>query len=56
MRRRLRSEWGFSDVDFQAIVNAGLVPEVKSTIDAGVEPESARKGWIGEDSRIANDR
>jgi len=56
MRRRLRSEWGFSDVDFQAIVNAGLVPEVKSTIDAGVEPVSARKWWMGEVSRIANDR
>jgi aspartyl-tRNA(Asn)/glutamyl-tRNA(Gln) amidotransferase subunit B len=56
MRRRLRAEWGFSDVDFQAIVNAGLVPEVKSTIDAGVEPAAARKWWMGEVSRIANDR
>ncbi len=56
MRRRLRAEWGFSDVDFQAIVNAGLVPEVKSTIDAGVEPVAARKWWMGEVSRIANDR
>jgi aspartyl-tRNA(Asn)/glutamyl-tRNA(Gln) amidotransferase subunit B len=56
MRRRLRSDWGFSDVDFQAIVNAGLILEVQSTIDAGVEAVSARKWWMGEVSRIANDR
>jgi len=56
MRRRLRAEWGFSDVDFQAIVNAGLIPEVHATIEAGVEPVAARKWWMGEISRIANDR
>jgi aspartyl-tRNA(Asn)/glutamyl-tRNA(Gln) amidotransferase subunit B len=56
VRRRLRGEWGFSDVDFQAIVNAGLIPEVQATIKAGVEPVSARKWWMGEISRIANDR
>ncbi|MGB1101427.1 MAG: Asp-tRNA(Asn)/Glu-tRNA(Gln) amidotransferase subunit GatB, partial [Pontimonas sp.] len=56
MRRRLRAEWGFSDVDFQAIVNAGLITEVKATIDAGVEAPAARKWWLGEISRIANDR
>jgi aspartyl-tRNA(Asn)/glutamyl-tRNA(Gln) amidotransferase subunit B len=56
MRRRLRAEWGFSDVDFQAIVNAGLITEVKATIDAGVGAPAARKWWMGEVSRIANDR
>jgi aspartyl-tRNA(Asn)/glutamyl-tRNA(Gln) amidotransferase subunit B len=56
MRRRLRAEWGFSDIDFQAIVNAGLIPEVQATIEAGVEPVAARKWWMGEISRIANDR
>ena len=56
MRRRLRADWGFSDVDFQAIVNAGLIPEVQATIEAGVEPVAARKWWMGEVSRIANDR
>ena len=55
-RRRLRAEWGFSDVDFQAIVNAGLITEVKATIDAGVEAPAARKWWMGEISRMANDR
>jgi aspartyl-tRNA(Asn)/glutamyl-tRNA(Gln) amidotransferase subunit B len=56
VRRRLRGEWGFSDVDFQAIVNAGLLLEVKATVDAGCDPGAARKWWMGELSRIGNDR
>jgi len=56
LRRRLRKEWGFPDVDFQAIVNAGLLPEVHGTVQAGVEPGAARKWWMGEISRIANER
>ncbi len=56
MRRRFRAEWGFSDIDFQAIVNAGLIGEVATTIAAGVQPAAARKWWMGELSRIANER
>ena len=56
MRRRLRADWGFSDIDFQAIVNASMIPEVQATIEAGVDPVAARKWWMGEVSRIANDR
>ena len=56
MRRRFRAEWGFSDIDFQAIVNAGLMGEVATTVAAGVEPAAARKWWMGELSRIANER
>lgn len=56
MRRRLRAEWGFSDIDFQAIVNAGLLVEVADTVAIGVEPVAARKWWMGELSRIANER
>ena len=55
-RRRLKAEWGMSDVDFQAIVNAGLLVEVKETVLAGANASSARKWWLGEISRIANDR
>jgi len=56
MRRRLRAEWGFSDIDFQAIVNAGLLGEVADTVATGVDPVAARKWWMGELSRIANER
>jgi len=56
MRRRLRAEWGFSDVDFQAIVNAGLLGEMHETVSLGVTATAARKWWMGELSRLANDQ
>ena len=56
LRRRLKAEWGFPDVDFQSIVNAGLLPEIQETVALGVEPQAARKWWMGEISRIANER
>jgi aspartyl-tRNA(Asn)/glutamyl-tRNA(Gln) amidotransferase subunit B len=54
-RRRLKAEWGFSDIDFQSIVNAGLLVEVRETVDAGANPQAARKWWMGELSRTANE-
>jgi aspartyl-tRNA(Asn)/glutamyl-tRNA(Gln) amidotransferase subunit B len=54
-RRRLKAEWGFSDLDFQSIVNAGLLVEVRETIDAGANPQASRKWWMGELSRTANE-
>jgi aspartyl-tRNA(Asn)/glutamyl-tRNA(Gln) amidotransferase subunit B len=54
-RRRLKAEWGFSDVDFQSIVNAGLLVEVRETVEAGAGPQAARKWWMGELSRTANE-
>ncbi len=56
MRRRLHKEWGFSEADFHAIRNAGLLQEVADTVAAGVDPQAARKWWMGELSRIANER
>ena len=53
-RRRLKAEWGFGDIDFQGVVNAGLLSEVEATIAAGSTPAAARKWWTGEIARIAN--
>ena len=53
-RRRLKAEWGFADIEFQGIVNAGLLSEVGATVAAGASPASARKWWTGEVLRIAN--
>ncbi len=55
-RRRLKAEWGFSDLEFQDIVNSGLLTEVETTVAIGVEPQAARKWWTGEIARIANER
>ncbi|PZF57902.1 Asp-tRNA(Asn)/Glu-tRNA(Gln) amidotransferase GatCAB subunit B [Curtobacterium sp. MCBD17_013] len=53
-RRRLKAEWGFADLEFQDVVNGGLLVEVEETVAAGAQPQSARKWWTGEISRIAN--
>ena len=53
-RRRLKADWGFSDIDFQGVVNAGLLAEVEATVAAGASPAAARKWWMSEISRIAN--
>lgn len=55
-RRRLREEWGFGGQEFQDVVNAGLLDTVADTVAAGASPAGARKWWMGELSRIANER
>jgi aspartyl-tRNA(Asn)/glutamyl-tRNA(Gln) amidotransferase subunit B len=53
-RRRLKELWGFTDLEFQGVVNAGVVAEVEATIAAGASPAAARKWWTGEIARLAN--
>jgi aspartyl-tRNA(Asn)/glutamyl-tRNA(Gln) amidotransferase subunit B len=53
-RRRLKADWGFADIEFRGVVNAGLLGEVEATVAAGATPAAARKWWMSEISRIAN--
>ena len=53
-RRRLKTEWGFTDLEFQDVANGGIVAEVEATIAAGASPAAARKWWTGEIARLAN--
>jgi aspartyl-tRNA(Asn)/glutamyl-tRNA(Gln) amidotransferase subunit B len=55
-RRRLREAWQLSDTDFNALINAGLVDAVDQTIALGCGVSGAKKWWLGEMSRIANER
>ena len=55
-RRRLKQAWAFGDQEFQDVVNAGLLDAVDATVAAGASPAGARKWWMGELSRIANER
>lgn len=55
-RRRLREAWGLGETDFNAIVNSGLVDTLEETIAAGATSQGAKKWWLGEISRIANER
>jgi aspartyl-tRNA(Asn)/glutamyl-tRNA(Gln) amidotransferase subunit B len=53
-RRRLQSDWGFSDLEMRDLVNAHAVDLVAATVDAGASPAAARKWWSGELARRAN--
>jgi aspartyl-tRNA(Asn)/glutamyl-tRNA(Gln) amidotransferase subunit B len=53
-KRRLKAEWGFTDLEFQDVVNSGLLSELVATVSAGAPPQAARKWWTGEIARIAN--
>ncbi|MDH6532725.1 aspartyl-tRNA(Asn)/glutamyl-tRNA(Gln) amidotransferase subunit B [Aurantimicrobium minutum] len=53
-RRRLKADWGFTDLEFQDVVNSGLLSEITETVAAGATPQAARKWWTGEIARLAN--
>ncbi|GAB3458731.1 Asp-tRNA(Asn)/Glu-tRNA(Gln) amidotransferase subunit GatB [Kineococcus endophyticus] len=53
-RKRLHAEWGFSDLEFRDLVNAGALDVVEATVAAGASPAAARKWWSGELARRAN--
>ncbi|GAA3816480.1 Asp-tRNA(Asn)/Glu-tRNA(Gln) amidotransferase subunit GatB [Streptomyces chiangmaiensis] len=54
-RTRLLGEWGISAIDMQAILNAGALDPIVATIEAGADAASARKWWMGELARHANE-
>ncbi|GIH13534.1 aspartyl/glutamyl-tRNA(Asn/Gln) amidotransferase subunit B [Rugosimonospora africana] len=54
-RRRLQEAWGLSDHDMQSVLNAGAVELIEATIAAGASPDAARKWWMGELARRANE-
>jgi aspartyl-tRNA(Asn)/glutamyl-tRNA(Gln) amidotransferase subunit B len=54
-RARLQAEWGFSDLEMRDTVGAGALGLVEETIVAGTSPQTARKWWLGELARRANE-
>lgn len=55
-RARLQALWGISDHDMSSVINAGAIDLVEDTIAAGVDQVAARKWWLGELARLANER
>ena len=55
-RKRLQEAWGFTDLEFQDVVNSDLLVEIEQTVAAGAAPAQARKWWTGEIARLANER
>jgi aspartyl-tRNA(Asn)/glutamyl-tRNA(Gln) amidotransferase subunit B len=54
-RARLQAEWALSGKDMEALTNADALDLVEATVTAGATPADARKWWLGELARRANE-
>jgi aspartyl-tRNA(Asn)/glutamyl-tRNA(Gln) amidotransferase subunit B len=54
-RARLIESWSLTELEFEALRNAGALDAVEATVAAGASPADARKWWLGELARRAND-
>jgi len=54
-RARLQEEWGVSGTEMQWLANAGALGLVEQTVAAGASPGDARKWWLGDLARRANE-
>jgi aspartyl-tRNA(Asn)/glutamyl-tRNA(Gln) amidotransferase subunit B len=54
-RARLQAEWGFSDLEMRDAGAAGALSLIEETVTAGAAPQAARKWWLSELARRAND-
>jgi aspartyl-tRNA(Asn)/glutamyl-tRNA(Gln) amidotransferase subunit B len=55
-RARLQQEWGFSDLEMRDVVAAGAIPPIEATVAAGTTAQAARKWWMSELARRANEQ
>jgi aspartyl-tRNA(Asn)/glutamyl-tRNA(Gln) amidotransferase subunit B len=55
-RKRLQEEWGVPDKEMAAMVNAELLDTVEETVKLGADSTKARSWWLGEVSRLANEK
>jgi aspartyl-tRNA(Asn)/glutamyl-tRNA(Gln) amidotransferase subunit B len=53
-RARMTAELGLSDLDSQAMVNAGVLDLVLATVAAGAPAAEARNWWLGQLAQAAN--
>jgi aspartyl-tRNA(Asn)/glutamyl-tRNA(Gln) amidotransferase subunit B len=53
--QRVSAEWAFSELEMRDVVSAGAVNAIEATVAAGASPQSARKWWLTEVARRANE-
>jgi aspartyl-tRNA(Asn)/glutamyl-tRNA(Gln) amidotransferase subunit B len=51
----LQDAWGFTDLEMRDVVGSGAVELIEQTVAAGSSPSAARKWWLSELSRRANE-
>ncbi|WP_327288565.1 Asp-tRNA(Asn)/Glu-tRNA(Gln) amidotransferase subunit GatB [Streptomyces sp. NBC_01198] len=54
-RKRLQEDWGIADHEMQSVLNAGALDLILATMAEGADAASARKWWMGELARHANE-
>jgi aspartyl-tRNA(Asn)/glutamyl-tRNA(Gln) amidotransferase subunit B len=54
-RARLQEEWGLSGTEMSWLANAGALGLVEETVAAGASAADARKWWLGDLARRANE-
>jgi aspartyl-tRNA(Asn)/glutamyl-tRNA(Gln) amidotransferase subunit B len=55
-RARLQAEWGFAELEMRDVVAADAVGLIEETVAAGASSQAARKWWMGELARVANEK
>ena len=55
-RKKLQEAWGVPDKEMAAMINAELLDTVEQTVLLGADPTKARSWWLGEVSRLANEK
>ena len=54
-KTRLQAEYGFTDLEMRDVWAAGALPLIEATVVAGTTPQAARKWWVADLLRRAND-
>jgi len=54
-RARLQRDWGFTDLEMRDVVASDAVGLIEETVAAGSAPQAARKWWVAELTRRANE-
>ncbi|WP_134764888.1 Asp-tRNA(Asn)/Glu-tRNA(Gln) amidotransferase subunit GatB [Nocardioides sp. 1609] len=54
-RARLQADWGYTDLEMRDVVASGALVVIEETIAAGASAQAARKWWLAELGRRAND-
>ena len=52
---RVTKEWGFTELEMRDVLGAGAIVVIDQTVAAGASPQAARKWWLGELVRRANE-
>ena len=53
--RRMTADWGFSELELRDVISAGALNAIEATVAAGAPPHAARKWWLTEIARQANE-